>query len=397
MPSPFVRHNGKPTTREQVQAPLPIHPSFMIPACLRGLCTCFDVDDDKANNHEQEPTMAADDDQTASTIITHRTVELSTGVRLHVAEAGAAAAAGAPAVLLLHGFPELWYTWRHQMRALAAAGYRAVAPDLRGYGGSDAPPAGGDDDDDDPAAQYTALHVVGDLVALLDALGESQVFVAAHDWGALVAWSLCLFRPDRVRALVALSVAYTPRSAARKPVDGLRALFGDDYYICRIQEPGEIEAEFARLGTELVLKKFFSYRSPGALFFPKSGWGSPDDEVPLPSWVTEEDLKYYTSMFEKTGFTGGLNYYRALNKTWELTSPWTLAKINVPVKFIIGDLDLTYHNPGIQDFIHKGGFKKFVPLLDDDIIVMKDVGHFINEEKPNEVSEHIINFIKKFG
>lgn len=88
--------------------------------------------------------------------------------------------------------------------------------------------------------------------------------------------------------------------------------YGNGYYY--MQEPGEIEAEFARLGTELVLKKFFSYRSPGALFFPKSGWGSPDDEVPLPSWVTEEDLEYYTSMFEKTGFTGGLNYYRALNK-----------------------------------------------------------------------------------
>jgi pimeloyl-ACP methyl ester carboxylesterase len=128
-------------------------------------------------------------------------------------------------VLLLHGFPELWYTWRHQMRALAAGGYRAVAPDLRGYGGSDAPAAG----------QYTALHVVGDLVGLMDALGEERVFVAAHDWGALTAWSLCLFRPDRVRALVALSVAYTPRSASRRPVDGLRALFGDDYYICRIQ------------------------------------------------------------------------------------------------------------------------------------------------------------------
>ncbi|CAD6267837.1 unnamed protein product [Miscanthus lutarioriparius] len=333
---------------------------------------------------------ASADDQT--TTITHRTVELSTGVRLHLAEAGPSSSA-APTVLLLHGFPELWYTWRHQMRALAAAGYRAVAPDLRGYGDSDAPAVA------DPG-QYTALHVVGDLVALIDdVLGgeKKQVFVAAHDWGALIAWSLCLFRPDRVRALVALSVAYTPRSAARKPVDGLMALFGDDYYICRIQEPGETEAEFARLGTELVLKKFFSYRSPGPLLFPKSGWGSPDDEVPLPSWVTEEDLKYYTSKFEKTGFTGGLNYYRALNKTWELTSPWTLAKINVPVKFIIGDLDLTYHNPGIQDFIHKGGFKKFAPLLDDDIVVMKDVGHFINEEKPNEVSEHIINFIKKFS
>lgn len=159
----------------------------------------------------------------ADGLITHRTVEAN-GVRLHVAEAGPA---GAPAVLLLHGFPELWYTWRHQMRALAAAGYRAVAPDLRGYGDSDAPPGGPE--------QYTALHVVGDLVALIDSLGEKQVFVVAHDWGALTAWSLCLFRPDRVRALVALSVAFTPRSPARKPVEGLRSLYGDDYYVCRIQ------------------------------------------------------------------------------------------------------------------------------------------------------------------
>lgn len=201
----------------------------MVTSCLRGLCSC--CFDDKPN--QEEPAMAAatpsDDDQT--TIITHRTVELSTGVRLHLAEAGPPPSSSAPTVLLLHGFPELWYTWRHQMRALAAAGYRAVAPDLRGYGDSDAPAVA------DPG-QYTALHVVGDLVALIDdVLGEKQVFVAAHDWGALTAWSLCLFRPDRVRALVALSVAYTPRSAARKPVDGLRALFGDDYYICRIQVP----------------------------------------------------------------------------------------------------------------------------------------------------------------
>ncbi|KAL6865138.1 hypothetical protein ACP4OV_016289 [Aristida adscensionis] len=327
--------------------------------------------------------MAAADDGTTATI-THRTVEVGGGVRLHVAEAGPAGA-GAPTVLLLHGFPELWYSWRHQMRALAAAGYRAVAPDLRGYGDSDAPAAGAGGE------RYTSLHVVGDLVALMDALGEERVFVAAHDWGAHTAWRLCLFRPDRVRALVAFSVAYTPPGAATKPVDGYRALFGD-YYICRIQ----IEEEFARLGTELVMRKFLSYRTPGPLFIPKSGWGSPNDVVPLPDWLTEDDIKYYVSKFEKTGFTGGLNYYRAMNKTWELTSPWTGAEIKVPVKFIIGDLDLTYHIPGIQDFIHKGGFKKFVPLLDD-VVVMKDVGHFINQEKPNEVSEHIISFINKFN
>ncbi|KAK3140396.1 hypothetical protein QOZ80_5AG0400320 [Eleusine coracana subsp. coracana] len=349
----------------------------MVIDCLRDLCSCCLT--------PSSPNSKPKQDDMADGTITHRTVELSTGVRMHVAEAGPV---GAPAVLLLHGFPETWYTWRHQMPALAAAGYRAVAPDLRGYGGTDVPEGG--------AEQYTALHVVGDLVALLDSLGERRVFVAAHDWGALTAWSLCQFRPDRVRALVALSVAYSPRSAARKPVDALRALFGDDYYICRIQEPGAIEAEFARLGTEQVLQKFFSYRTPGPLHIPKSGWGSPDDEIPLPSWITEEDIKYYASQFDKTGFTGALNYYRALNRTWELTSPWNLAEIKVPVKFIIGDIDLTYHTPGIQDFIHKGGFKKFVPLLDD-VVVMKDVGHFINEEKPEEVSDHIISFIKKFN
>lgn len=188
-------------------------------------------------------------------IITHRNVEVN-GVRLHVAEAGPA---GAPVALLLHGFPELWYTWRHQMPALAAAGYRAVAPDLRGYGDSDAP-AGG-------PSKYTALHVVGDLVALVDSLGQeqvraraplilardmhasdfcactdhayervdSQVFVVAHDWGALIAWYMCLFRPDKVKALVAMSVAFIPRDPAQTLVEAYRSLYGDEYYVCRFQ------------------------------------------------------------------------------------------------------------------------------------------------------------------
>ncbi|KAG8067638.1 hypothetical protein GUJ93_ZPchr0005g14978 [Zizania palustris] len=374
-------------------------------ARLLASCCCLGAPSPSSplpTDSKKEEIMAAAAAAAAdSEVITHRIVEAN-GLRLHVAEAGPA---GAPAVLLLHGFPQTWYAWRHQMRELAAAGYHALAPDMRGYGDSDAPGPGAAADSAAGAGagagagheRYTAMHVIGDLVALLDAVGEREpVFVVAHDWGALTAWNLCLLRPDRVRALVALSVAFTPRSPARRPVDGLRALYGDDYYICRIQEPGVIEAEFARLGTELVLRKFLAYRDPGPLLMPKSGWGSPDDEVPLPSWITEEDIKHYASKFDKTGFTGGLNYYRALNKTWELTSPWTGAEIKVPAKFIVGDLDLTYHTPGIQDFIHKGGFKKFVPLLDD-VVIMKDVGHFINEEKPKEVSEHIISFIKKFS
>jgi pimeloyl-ACP methyl ester carboxylesterase len=154
--------------------------------------------------------------------IEHRTVKVN-GINMHIAEKGQG-----PVILFLHGFPELWYSWRHQIVALASLGYRAVAPDLRGYGDTDAPA--------EPAS-YTSLHVVGDLVALLDTIAADQdkVFVVAHDWGAIIAWYLCLYRPDKVKALLNLSVAFTPRNPTRKPLESLRALYGDDYYICRFQ------------------------------------------------------------------------------------------------------------------------------------------------------------------
>ncbi|KAG1371271.1 bifunctional epoxide hydrolase 2-like [Cocos nucifera] len=314
--------------------------------------------------------------------ITHRTVAVN-GINMHIAEKGEG-----PMVLFIHGFPELWYSWRHQMAALAARGYHAVAPDLRGYGDTDAPPS---------ATDYTIFHLVGDLVALLDALAQDQVFVVGHDWGAVVAWWLCMLRPDRVRALVNMSVAFSPRHPARRPVDSLKFLFGDDHYICRFQEHGAAEAEFARINTALLLKKFLTYRKPAPLLISKEkGFGgSLDTEITLPSWLTEEDVNYYTSKFEKSGFTGGLNYYRCLNLNWELTAPWTGVQIKVPVKFVVGDLDLTYHTPGIQDYIHKGGFKREVPFLQD-VVVMQGVGHFINQEKPHEISDHIYEFIRKF-
>ncbi|GMP87619.1 hypothetical protein CsSME_00039919 [Camellia sinensis var. sinensis] len=152
--------------------------------------------------------------------IQHKTIFVN-GINMHVAESGEG-----PAVLFLHGFPELWYTWRHQMLFLSSRGYRAIAPDLRGYGDTDAPPS---------AASYTAFHIVGDLVALLDALGLDQIFLVGHDWGAVMAWYLCLLRPDRVKALVNMSVVYSPRNPRRKPLESLRAAFGDDYYMCRFQ------------------------------------------------------------------------------------------------------------------------------------------------------------------
>lgn len=315
--------------------------------------------------------------------ISHRMVPTN-GINLHVAEKGD----GPDVVLLLHGFPELCYSWRHQISALAAHGYRAVAPDLRGFGDSDVPA--------DPSA-YTMLHVVGDLVALIESLGQDKVFVVGHDWGAMVAWSLCMFRPDKVRALVNMSVAFRPRIPGLKPVETLRTAFGDDYYICAFQEPGRTEAEFARHRTSLVIKKFLTYHDPGPAIVPKENGfeAAPEQDVALPSWLSEEDINFYASKFDKSGFTGGLNYYRALDLNWELTAPWTGVQIKVPVKFIVGDQDLAFYFPGVQDYIHNGGFKRDVPLLED-IVVMEGAGHFINQEKPQEISNLIIEFIKKF-
>ncbi|GFZ04581.1 alpha/beta-Hydrolases superfamily protein [Actinidia rufa] len=314
--------------------------------------------------------------------IQHRTIFVN-GINMHVAEAGAG-----PAVLFLHGFPELWYSWRHQMLSLSSRGYRAIAPDLRGYGDTDAPPS---------AASYSAVHIVGDLVALLDALGLDRIFLVGHDWGAVIAWYLCLLRPDRIRALVNMSVVFHPRNPSRKPLESLRAAFGHDYYICRFQEPGEAEEEFARAGTARIIAKFLTSRRPGPLCVPKEvGFGgSPHTQIVLPSWLSEEDINYYATKFDQKGFTGGLNYYRAMDLTWELTAPWTGLQIKVPVKFIVGDEDLTYTTPGIKEYIHGGGFKRNVPFLQE-LVVMEGVGHFLNQEKPEETSAHIYDFIQRF-
>ncbi|KAF3332499.1 bifunctional epoxide hydrolase 2-like isoform X1 [Carex littledalei] len=203
----------------------------------------------------------------------------------------------------------------------------------------------------------------GDIVALMDDLEQPQVFVVGHDWGAILAWYLCMFRPDRVKALVNMSVPFIPRIASIKPVQFLTAMYGDAYYICRFQEPGVAEAEIERLGVETFLKKIFTYHKPEPFYISKEGTGSPNEKITLPYWITEEEISYYAKSFEKTGFTGPLNYYRCLDLSWDLMAPWSGAEITVPTKFIIGDHDMTYHFPGIQMYINLHGMKMFVPGL----------------------------------
>lgn len=315
--------------------------------------------------------------------IEHRTVNVN-GINMHVAEKGKG-----PVVLFLHGYPELWYSWRHQIQYISSKGYRAVAPDLRGYGDTDAPPS---------ITSYTCFHIVGDIVALIDSLGVDQVFLVAHDWGAIIGWYLCLFRPDRIKGYVCLSVPFLPRNPKVKPVDAMRALYGDDYYICRFQEPGKAEAEMEKIGIERIIKNVLTSRRPGPPILPKAGTvpNIPDAATtPLPSWLTQEDIAYYASKFNKSGFTGPLNYYRNMNMNWELLAPWTGVQIKVPVKFITGDLDVVYTSLGMKDYIECGAFKKDVPCLEE-VVVQEGVAHFNNQEAAEEVSNHIYDFIKKF-
>nr|CAD1816953.1 unnamed protein product [Ananas comosus var. bracteatus] len=244
--------------------------------------------------------------------------------------------------------------------------------------------------------EYTMASVISAIsdLGLLD-LGRrahGYVFVVGHDWGALIAWTLCIMRPDRVKALVNTSLAHLPRDPSVSLVHHFKHLYGDNYYICRFQ----VQLIISTMSQELnVLREILTMRNPHRSSLTHKDWGSTGEEIALPSWLSEEDLDYYASKFEKTGFTGGMNYYRCLNLNWELTAPWAGAKIQVPTKFIVGDLDLTYHYPNIQDYMHKGGFKNEVPLLEE-VVVLEGVGHFIQQERAEEVTDHIYNFIKKF-
>ncbi|XP_065851875.1 uncharacterized protein [Euphorbia lathyris] len=319
--------------------------------------------------------------------IIHKTLTINT-INIHIAEKGNQEH---PLILFLHGFPELWYSWRHQILSLSRKGYHCIAPDLRGYGDSDSPVS---------RRKYTCFDIVGDLVGVIDHFigGGEKVFVVGHDWGAIVGWYLCLFRGDRVKGFVCLSVPFCPRNPVIKPLESFRTLFGDDYYICRFQEAGEIEGEIARAGTGEVLKKIFTNKKTGpSCLLKENPFGiSEKNQISLPSWLTEADIAYYVTKFNQKGFTGPLNYYRAMDLNWELTAPWTGAQVKVPVKFIVGELDMVYTTPGVKQYVESVAFKQYVPFLKD-IIVMKGVGHFINQEKPEEINTLISDFFENFN
>jgi pimeloyl-ACP methyl ester carboxylesterase len=327
--------------------------------------------------------------------ITHRTIETN-GIRMHVAEAG-----NGPLVLLCHGFPESWYSWRHQLRALAEAGYRAVAPDMRGYGKTDAPEA---------IDQYTLFHLTGDMVGLLDALGEQHAVVVGHDWGAPVAWHCALFRPDRFRAVVALSVPFRPRVAVR-PTTVMPQTEDAIFYQLHFQTPGVAEADLESDHRSSVIGIMYANSGDGPLQksgLPADGVGMvprasglrgglaalmarPDT---LPGWLTGADADFYAAEFARTGFRGGLNWYRNIDRNWELMAPFAGARVTVPALCMIGELDLTMGFRGARETV--ANMSQWVPQLRE-TVMLPGCGHWTQQERPNEVNAALIAFLGSLG
>jgi pimeloyl-ACP methyl ester carboxylesterase len=312
--------------------------------------------------------------------ISHRFIDTN-GIRMHIAEEG-----DGPLVLLCHGFPESWHSYRNQLEALAAAGYHAVAPDQRGYGQTDAP---------DDARQYSLLHLAGDMVGLVDALGAERCVVVGHDWGSAVASTVGLFRPDLVRGVALLSVPYLPRGDS-DTLTALTELLGPNNYQVFFQEPGVAESVLEADVRASVLGGLIgcsgdapevntlSDVSGGDLFQNVAG-------APLPKWLTEEDVDFFTSEFERTGYRGGLNWYRNSRQNWELMAAWHNAPLLPPSLFVAGDRDLVLNWPGVRQLV--GHLREIsMPNLTK-TVVLDGCGHWTQQERPTEVNELLLEFL----
>ncbi len=324
------------------------------------------------------------------TEISHRFIETN-GIRMHVAEAGTG-----PLVVLCHGFPESWYSWRHQLPALAEAGFHAVAPDMRGYGQTDRPEA---------IDQYTLLHLVGDMVGLLDALGAEEAVIAGHDWGAPVAWHAALLRPDRFRGVVGLSVPFRPRGTVR-PTTAMPQTDEALFYQLYFQEPGVAEAEFER-DTRVSLRTVLYSASGDA---PRRDWGGAAasavgmvsrqagflsgmiNPASLPSWLGEADIAFYAGEFARTGFRGGLNWYRNIDRNWELLAPFAGARVTIPALYIAGERDLVVAFRGMDQLL--ANLTKFIPQLRQ-TIMLPGCGHWTQQERASEVNAAMLDFLRR--
>ena len=305
------------------------------------------------------------------------------GIELHLVEAGPA---DGPVVVLAHGFPDLSYSWRHQIPVLAGAGYHVLAPDQRGYGRSDRPEA---------IEDYDIHHLTGDLLGLLDDIGADQAVFVGHDWGSMVVGQMALLHPERMAGVVATSVPLLPRGAM-PPVPMMRQIFGDSFfYILYFQEPGVADADLAADPAETMTRMLAGLLLPRDVTHDIAGLANPDgrgfvDRLPeveaLPSWLSQDELDHYVAEFTRTGFTGGINWYRNFDRNWETTSHLAGAHVTIPSAFITGTADpVSLMSPAsVMDghaLDHRGS------------TFVDGAGHWVHQEAPFEVNAALLKFL----
>lgn len=316
----------------------------------------------------------------------HRLVDVP-DARIHVVEAGSG-----PLVLLLHGFPETWHSWRHQLPALAAAGYRAVALDVRGYGRSSAPR---------DVAAYRMLAHVGDNVGVVRALGEETAVVVGHDWGSPIAANSALLRPDVFTAVGLLGVPYAPRGGPR-PSEIFARIGGDEeFYVSYFQQPGRAEAEIEP-DVRGWLAGFYAALSGdtapspdgGSPFFVPRGARMRDrfPGGPLPSWLTEADLDVCAAEFERTGLAGALGRYRNADRDWEDLAAWDGAPLTQPSLFLAGERDASLG--WLADAIK--AYPTTLPGLMSSHL-LDGCGHWVQQERADEVNRLLITWLRALG
>lgn len=287
------------------------------------------------------------------------------GIELAVAEHGPA---GGPVVVLLHGFPELAFSWRHQLGPLAAAGYRLLIPDLRGFGDSDAP---------DAIEEYAIDVLARDVLGLLDQAGAEMGTVVGHDWGADVAWKTAWLHPERVRAVAGLSVPFAPRASA-PPLGLMREHLGADFYMVWFQAPGVAEAALERdVRRTLATPRVWD-----------AAWAADHEDAPdTPGFLTDAELQVYVDAFTRTGFRGGLNYYRNLDRNWERTESVADRRITQPALFLTGERD------PVRLFMPAAMMEGWVTDLRVSEVI-PGAGHWLQQQAPELVTRHVLQWLE---
>jgi len=306
------------------------------------------------------------------------------GIKMRIAQKGEG-----PMVLLVHGWPESWYSWRHQIMSLSEQGYRVVAPDMRGYGETDSP---------ESPSEYNIKKLTADMVGVLDALGEETATIVGHDWGSPVAAHSAIFYPERFTKLVLMSVPYTGRAAA-SPLSSLKAAFGDNFfYMLHHNEPGGIAEKEYDSDVRGILKKLYTSpdtprEDPEVTDPHKSagGWlkrlGEPKE---MPDWLLQEDLDYLVVQFEKAGFRGGVNYYRNIDTNWKITEDMEDLRIKVPTLFVAGKEDMVIQGASTSGL--EASMKDHVTSLID-VTLFPNTGHWVQQEEPEKTTQALLKFL----